>query len=185
MGQHTKLNYCEYLRISIREVEMNTKFWGPPGWKFLHAIAFNYPEKINMADPEDRERMFYYKQLFENLQFTLPCKYCRLSYQKFLKELPIDAFLRSRKDITYWLYLIHNKVNKKLRDQEQELFDKKVRELRESNLNPLEYFQKLRTLRDQILFTKEDPPYHEMCGFYESQRASCNKDKNKIASCRL
>lgn len=164
---------------------MNTKFWGPPGWTFLHTITFNYPEKIDLRKPEHREKKFYYKQLFENFQYTLPCKYCRESYKGFLKELPIEPFLNSRKDLTHWFYMIHNKVNKKLRKQETDLFERKVRELHKANLSGLEYFEKLRKLREECLYTGPDPTYGEVCQFYEKQRASCSRDKNKIASCRL
>ena len=151
----------------------------------MHTIAFNYPEKIDLNKKEHQNKLYYYKQLFENFQHTLPCKYCRVSYSKFLKELPIEPFLYSRKDLTHWFYMIHNKVNKKLRAQEHNLFEKKVRELQRSNLSPLEYFIKIKALREDTLYTAEDPPYHEVCSYYESQRASCSRDKNKIASCRL
>ena len=90
---------------------MDTKFWGPGGWRFLHTITFNYPENPTAADKRN------YKSLFLNFQFTLPCKYCRESYAKFLRELPIEPYLASRSKLTMWLYLIHNKVNDKLRNQ--------------------------------------------------------------------
>ena len=44
----------------------------------------------------------------------MPCKYCRESYQDFIKEHPIDKNLNTRKQLTKWLYDIHNKVNHKL-----------------------------------------------------------------------
>ena len=55
-----------------------------------------------------------YKQFFYYLGKVLPCKYCRESYDKYYKELPIDNFLNSRHDLTLWLYKIHNEVNDKL-----------------------------------------------------------------------
>lgn len=90
---------------------MDTKAWGPSAWKFLHIVSFNYPEKPTAADKRN------YKTLFTNFKFTLPCKYCRESYELFLKDIPIDPYLASRQRLTMWLYLIHNKVNDKLRNQ--------------------------------------------------------------------
>ncbi len=91
---------------------MDTRSWGPHGWFFLHTITFNYPEKNPSKEIQSK-----YRQLFNNLEFTLPCKYCRESYKKFIKELPIDDYLGNRAKLTKWLFKIHNKVNKKLRDQ--------------------------------------------------------------------
>ena len=90
---------------------MDTKSWGPHGWFFLHTITFNYPD-----DPSE-ENKYYHKQLFLNFSETLPCKYCRNSYKKFVKELPIEPYLESKKLLAIWLYKIHNKVNDKLRNQ--------------------------------------------------------------------
>jgi len=91
---------------------MNTKKWGASGWVFLHTITFNYP----IENPPKKLRK-HYKELFENFKYTLPCKYCRLSYVQFMKELPIDNALNSRAELTYWFYQLHNKVNNKLREQ--------------------------------------------------------------------
>lgn len=90
---------------------MNTKDWGPHMWYSLHTIAYNYPDK-----PTTEQRN-HYKHFYESLQYMLPCKYCRESWKNFLKELPIDNYLHSRSAITFWIYLMHNKVNKKLREQ--------------------------------------------------------------------
>lgn len=91
-----------------------TKVWGPPGWLFFHCIAFGYPYKIDDSNYEHFEKKNYYKKFYDNIGKILPCKYCRESYDKFIKEIPIDDYLSNRKDLCYWTYLIHNKVNKKL-----------------------------------------------------------------------
>jgi hypothetical protein len=90
---------------------MNTTFWGPSGWQFLHTLTFIYPESPTFND-KAKIREFMY-----SLSFILPCKYCRLSFTKYIKSLPIDNYLDSRKLIVEWLYKIHNKINKKLRIQ--------------------------------------------------------------------
>ena len=93
---------------------MMTKVWGPAGWVFLHSCVMGYPLKINEKKPEDRKRKKKTKVFFETIGHIFPCIYCRESYQRFIKELPIDKFLDSRRKLANWLYKIHNKVNKKL-----------------------------------------------------------------------
>lgn len=90
---------------------MQTQFWGPPGWKFLHSIAFNYPVKPTLEDKHA------YKLFFTSMAFVLPCKYCRESYSNYIQHLPIDNYLDSRDSLAFWVYLIHNEVNNKLRKQ--------------------------------------------------------------------
>jgi hypothetical protein len=93
---------------------MMTKIWGPPGWLFLHCVTFGYPYKINEAKEEHIIRREQTRQFFRNIGYVLPCKYCRLSYQEFIKKTPVEDFLNSRRDLTLWLYKIHNDVNHKL-----------------------------------------------------------------------
>jgi len=164
---------------------MRVQKWGPHGWEYFHTVTFNYPEKIDQTNEEHREFQFYYRQQFENLQFTLPCVYCRQSYKRFLKEDPLEPNLWSRKDLTYWFYRIHNKVNAKLRKQEIELFEKRVNELKKKPLQGGEFFRQKQKLAMEILFTPPDPSYSEICHKFNGYRAGCSKDANKIASCRV
>ncbi len=90
---------------------MNTTFWGPSGWKFLHTLTFIYPENPSNTD---KIKM---RNFMTIISAILPCKYCRLSFSKYCKSLPIDGFLDSRENVIEWLYKMHNKVNKKLRAQ--------------------------------------------------------------------
>ena len=93
---------------------MMTRIWGPAGWVFLHSCVMGYPVEIDKKDKKDVARMKKTKLFFNTIGHILPCVYCRESYNKFIKELPIDNFLSSRKKLAKWLYMIHNKVNKKL-----------------------------------------------------------------------
>ena len=98
---------------------MDTRFWGPSGWKLLHSITGNYPEMPNDYDKNT------YKIFFMTLPHILPCVYCRNSLDKYYKELPIEGGLDnminkpldSRENLERWLYDIHNLVNDKLRGQ--------------------------------------------------------------------
>ena len=90
---------------------MRTAIWGQSGWLFLHSIAQNYPWKPSQEQIEN------YYNFFVLVGNVLPCRYCRESYQDFIKQrgtlLNLNT-MRNRKSVVTWLYKIHNKVNKKL-----------------------------------------------------------------------
>jgi len=86
---------------------MDTRFWGPSGWEFLHQITFAY------------EPGQHVKELFEMLPYVLPCKFCRASLTVYMRADPID--LTSREALSRWLWRIHNAVNNKLRSQGQDI----------------------------------------------------------------
>ena len=87
---------------------MDTRFWGPSGWRFLHQITFVYDPKTHIASV---------RNLFENLPYVLPCKFCRAHLTEHMKQIPLEPALKSKESLTKWLYDIHNKVNAKLRSQ--------------------------------------------------------------------
>ena len=88
---------------------MDTKFWGPSGWKLLHTLTFTYK-------PSQRSAM---RDFLETLPFILPCKFCRHSLTEYYCADPVD--LTSAETLSRWLWRIHNKVNTKLRSQGQTL----------------------------------------------------------------
>jgi hypothetical protein len=83
---------------------MDTRFWGPSGWRLLHLIA-----AANDTKPKEATKIFW-----EKLPYILPCKFCRASLSEYYELHPIPST-----NIDKWLYKIHNCVNKKLRDQGQ------------------------------------------------------------------
>ena len=89
---------------------MNCEAWGPSGWKFLHSIALHYDLMETMSSPNN------IKRFFKSIQHILPCIYCRRSYAQYIKELPIEPFIKKHR-VSEWIYHIHNKVNAKLRGQ--------------------------------------------------------------------
>ena len=84
---------------------MDTKYWGPSGWKLLHLIA-----AANKDPSESKKHCLY--SFFSSLPYVLPCKYCRMSLSEYIIEHPIDL-----DNLPRWLYKIHNCVNAKLRGQ--------------------------------------------------------------------
>ena len=87
---------------------MDTRFWGPSGWRFLHQITFAYDPKTQKTE---------IRTLFENLPFVLPCKFCRAHLTQHMKKESLESALQSKETLSKWLYEIHNRVNSKLRSQ--------------------------------------------------------------------
>lgn len=90
---------------------MQTRVWGPAGWVFLHCIAQNYP-----TEPSTKQKKEYL-DFFKCVGNVLPCRYCRESYQQFIKEKDTQlniTVMENRTTFSKWLYLVHDKVNKKL-----------------------------------------------------------------------
>lgn len=90
---------------------METIFWGPSGWEFLHILTFIYPENPSLQDK------ILFRDFMHLVSDILPCKYCRASFTKYSQSLDITPFLDTRHTMINWLYKMHNKVNKKLRSQ--------------------------------------------------------------------
>lgn len=86
---------------------MDTRFWGPSGWKLLHAIAESVTEAVEATEAV--------AAFFETLPYILPCKFCRASLTDYYKEHPFDP--TSLQNLPHWVYTIHNCVNDKLRKQ--------------------------------------------------------------------
>ena len=86
---------------------MDTRFWGPSGWKLLHRIATS-----SVAHPKQTLRWF------ELLPYVLPCKYCRASLHDYYIKQPLTIHIvQNPSEFSLWIYDIHNMVNDKLRSQ--------------------------------------------------------------------
>lgn len=94
---------------------MDTRFWGPSGWKLLHLATFDYK-----YSPSNEVT---YAQFFESLPYILPCKFCRASLTDYYRQYPFltpnatTVKLDHTLDLKKWMYNIHNCVNDKLRKQ--------------------------------------------------------------------
>lgn len=88
---------------------MLTPVWGPSLWHFLHTISFNYP--VNPT----KENKKQYKDFMMNLQFILPCVYCRENLTKNYKAIPItQSVMKSRESFSRYVYELHERINKLL-----------------------------------------------------------------------
>jgi hypothetical protein len=137
---------------------MDTSVWGPKLWFSMFIIASNYPTKIDVTNHIHIAKKRYHKNFFTSFKDILPCKYCRRSYKKFMKEIPIKNYLGGRQEIMYWLYLMKDKVNKKLILQEKQ----------SPNMDGFK--------------TVPSPPFSEVCKYYDKFRAGCSE---KTKTCRV
>jgi hypothetical protein len=88
---------------------MLTTIWGPNMWHYLHTMSFNYPIKPTL---ENKKK---YKEFILNLQYTLPCKYCRINLKNNLKAHPLrNCHLKNRDAFSKYVYKLHELVNKML-----------------------------------------------------------------------
>jgi len=83
---------------------MDTRYWGPSGWVFLHLIA-TQAHTLPLA---------HLRRFFIELPWVLPCKYCRASLHDYYVMDPVP---HSKEQYPHWMFRIHNRVNAKLRDQ--------------------------------------------------------------------
>jgi len=89
---------------------MLTTAWGPAIWHYLHMMSFNYPVK---PTPEDKK---HYRDFILNLQYVLPCKYCRINLKNNFKQKPIQMCdMASRETFSRYVYELHELVNKMLK----------------------------------------------------------------------
>lgn len=84
---------------------MDSDFWGPHAWVFLHSVTAAYPLKPTADDKRK------YKQFFMLLKNVLPCPNCARHFTTLAEKINIDGYLGSRDRLMYWLYLIHSDVN--------------------------------------------------------------------------
>lgn len=89
---------------------MLTTVWGPSMWHFLHTMSFNYPVNPSADDKK------HYREFMLNLQYILPCKYCRQNLTKNYKAFPVrSSDMASRDSFSRYVYKLHEMVNKMLK----------------------------------------------------------------------
>ena len=88
---------------------MLTSVWGPSMWHYLHTMSFNYP-----LIPSKQDKI-HYRDFVLNLQYVLPCKYCRTNLKKNFKQLPLKmSNMSNRETFSRYIYNLHELINKML-----------------------------------------------------------------------
>ena len=89
---------------------MLTTVWGPSMWHYLHTMSFNYPVAPTPADKK------HYRDFMLNLQYVLPCKYCRQNLTNNYKVFPLKASdMANRDSFSRYVYKLHEIINKMLK----------------------------------------------------------------------
>lgn len=148
---------------------VKTKSWGPHFWHTMYFVAMNYP-----LNPSQQDRR-HYKTFYTSLQHLLPCGWCIESYRRFIIESPIDDFLDSRMRLLRWVWIIHDKVNKKLIACESNTFAEERKRLTkqwsDGKLTKSQLGQRLDKARDRICVTQKSTPFREVLDEYAQHRA--------------
>ena len=155
---------------------VSTKKFGPPLWKSLFfMILGSYPIKINLQNKEHIKIKKGFINTFYYLRYTLPCKFCRESYKQFYKELPIEPYTNSKKNMLYWLYLFKDKVNKKLIKQELEFYNDLHSKYKDNKISKEKYSDVLK----KCFKTKSTPPFEDVIKELIENRGICSKKMKK------
>lgn len=110
---------------------MDPKIWGNNLWNILHIVAFEYPEHPSERDKE------HYKIFYTNLKNILPCIECKKHYSLLIEKFPIDNYLETKKKLFKYIYLLHSKINKRLKKKN------------ETFKNVSNYYKKLKKMCDK------------------------------------
>ncbi len=84
-----------------------TEWFGPSAWKFMHSVAFTFP---NDAEEGLRNQ---YKSFFESIGHILPCPGCSVHFRQYMEKHPVDV--SSREALARWVYDVHCDVNTRSR----------------------------------------------------------------------
>lgn len=164
-----------------------TSKWGSAGWYFLFSCIMGaYPVKLDQTNKTHLHIKSQFKSLLKGLDVVMPCIFCRESFKQFYKELPIKPYLAGRLELMYWLYLIRDKVNNKLINQEKQCYNTEKKRLKlmynKRKISESQYYQMLKQVKKDTLFTQPSPPFIDVLHKYESIRAVCS---NKAKTCSL
>ena len=84
----------------------------------------------------------------------------------------------------YWLYLVHDKVNQKLIEQEKACYIREKFKLSEKykmgKLSSLRFTAESIKLKS-LLITKPSPSFEKVLAYYEKFRAGCNPTTKRCA----
>ena len=90
---------------------MDTRFWGPSGWKLLHLICEDHTSVFSPT--ESLASLASLASFFETIPYILPCKFCRASLTDYYRQ---HSFSKAT-NLSKWMYTIHNCVSEKLKKQ--------------------------------------------------------------------
>lgn len=157
---------------------ITTKFYGPIWFSLFCMIMGQYPVKVNWTNQSHLQIVNSFKSMLIGLKHTLPCRFCRESFSTFQQELDLNRFLDSRVNVLLWLYLMKDKVNVKLIQQEADYLLKINTQLNRGEISSTQYKKQ----RKICFVTKPTPKFEEILKYYSQYSAECSKTIKKCVS---
>lgn len=119
--------------LEFPPIGMGPEVWGPIFWGTMHIVSLGYPETPS------KEEQAAAANFYNSLAVVIPCPICRAHYSHFLSEMPVERVTGSRKELVFWLFTLHNKVNVQLgkREYAWEEFIENIRALRDKGATKL------------------------------------------------
>jgi Erv1 / Alr family len=88
---------------------IDPKVWGPHLWKFMHMMAYSYPENPNVQVRASGRQFFY------TLRHLIPCETCQKHFNDLIsKKSPQVDSKQQMQEYVLWL---HNQVNSDINPQ--------------------------------------------------------------------
>ena len=112
-------------KLNKDEDGLSKSLWGPELWDVLHAMSFAYPQHPNMKQKVDAWNFF------NALTTMLPCKMCGKHCKEFINNNPPNV--ENGDELSKWLWMFHNAVNKRLGKEEFPWKQVKSRYLKNKN----------------------------------------------------
>lgn len=108
---------------------VKTSVWGRYAWLTCEGVARTFDDFMARRDITEYDQQLMLslgKEFFFLVGFVVPCIFCRISYQQFTEphspnnhETDIYKMLRLKNGAKKLVYNLHNRVSRKLRDQER------------------------------------------------------------------
>ena len=106
----TTIKNTRFEKSVMVSITRNQKIWGPVVRRLLHLICYRYRDTSTLNDTEkDLLNTFIY-----GLCYVMPCKHCSVTYTAFLEIDSAEDVIAGGKDLFFWSYALHERVNKKL-----------------------------------------------------------------------
>jgi hypothetical protein len=88
---------------------LNPAYWGPIFWEVMYLSSAGYSIK-----PTINEKIGF-KMFYDSLRYVLPCVKCRVEYDNYLKNNPLNENDMSTRDNLFkWVYNVHKSVSTRL-----------------------------------------------------------------------
>jgi hypothetical protein len=87
--------------------------WGKHWWKVLESLYHSYPQESNIElwNDDDKSFLTSLKTFLLLLKDLLPCEMCRIHYNEYIIQNPIEKIILSKETYWEWLYTLKNKIH--------------------------------------------------------------------------